>query len=277
MDNVAASRLSHYIDLDTYPVDDLDSPAGQRLLTEAQAMMQRDTLITFPGFLRTQAVAELTQELSALEATAHQIDYPCTAYGWMDNSGFEPSHPRGALFARACRIISTDMLSAEGPSFELYRLAELTEFVRRLLGYETLYRTVCPTLSIQVNVMSEGDLFGWHFDTNDGVVSFAIRNADEGGSFDFQPLIRDEDDENYEAVGRVMRGDTQARQLQMTPGTMSLFLGRRSLHRVAPVGKTEKSRISLLYSYDRLPNMVFPKKSRERLTSGSNEPYRGAY
>ena len=60
-----------------------------------------------------------------------------------------------------------------------------------------------------------------------------------------------------------------------TSGTLS-FLGRRSIHRVAPVGATNRSRLSLLFSYDRTPGMVFPVESCQRITSSSDEPYLGA-
>ena len=38
-----------------------------------------------------------------------------------------------------------------------------------------------------------------------------------------------------------------------------LFRGRRSIHRVAPVGETTKPRLILLLSYDQKPDMVFPE------------------
>ncbi len=124
--------------------------------------------------------------------------------------------------------------------------------------------------------MRGGDCFGWHFDTNDGVVSFTLQNADNGGGFEYVPLIRDEDDENYAAVTRILEGNDSPRQPKMTPGSFSLFLGRRSLHRVAPVDGTNQSRQSLLFSYDQQPDRVFPEKTCERLTSSSPEPYLGA-
>jgi predicted 2-oxoglutarate/Fe(II)-dependent dioxygenase YbiX len=168
------------------------------------------------------------------------------------------------------------LFSENSLSNRLFQLDELTEFIRRMLGYETLYRSTCPTLSIQVNVMDEGDRFDWHFDTNDGVVSFMIQNADTGGAFEYVPLIRDEDDENYDTVSDVFDGSHEPRRQTASPGTLLLFLGRRSIHRVAPVGATKRSRLSLLYSYDRTPGMVFPIESCHRITSSSNEPYLGA-
>ena len=269
-------RLNTYIDLDRYPLHEPDSSAGKALITQAQQMMARDTLCLLDGFLREAAVSALSAEITPLEAEAHQLDYLCTPYGWMNNASFPPDHPRSQLLERSCSTITTEMLNPGGACMELYGFDELTEFVRRLLNYDTLYRTACPTLSVQINIMDERESFGWHFDTNDGVVSFTIQNADNGGGFEYAPLIRAEDDENYAAVTRILSGADKPQQPRQTPGTLSLFLGRRSLHRSAPVGPTLHKRQSLLFSYDRNPGVVFPEMTCRRLTQGSPEPYLGA-
>ena len=269
-------RLNTYIDLDRYPIHELDSSAGQALVAQAQQMMESDTLCLLEGFLRETAVSALSAEITPLETKAHELDYPSTLYGWMNNAGFPPDHPRSQLLQRNCSTITTEMLNPAGACLELYGFDELTDFVRRLLNYDTLYRTACPTLSVQINVMDENETFGWHFDTNDGVVSFTIQNADSGGGFEYAPLIRAEDDENYAAVARIINGADKPKQPRQAPGTMSLFLGRRSLHRSAPVGPTLHKRQSLLFSYDRNPGVIFPEMTCRRLTQGSPEPYLGA-
>lgn len=269
-------RLNDYIDLDRYPIHDLDSVDGQVLVDSCHQMMRTDTLVNLPGFLRSSAVDRLQRELEPLSNNARQQDYLATAYGWMNNDGFTPDHPRGKMFDRRCGVITTDMLNSAGPSWELFRFDELTRFVQRLLSAATLYRSECPTLSIQVNTMNSEESFGWHYDTNDGVVSFTIQNPDEGGQFQYAPLIRDEDNEHYEEVAKLMDGVKLPRSPLQEPGTFALFLGRRSIHRVAPVGKTMRPRISLLYSYDENPGMVFPEQTCRRFTHPSNKPYRGA-
>ena len=147
--------------------------------------------------------------------------------------------------------------------------------MRRVLDFKTLYRSECPHLSLQVNVLNKGDTFGWHYDTNDGVVSFVVQEADEGGAFEYAPYIRDEDDENYSGVRRLFEEIDEPKRPAMPPGTLSLFLGRRSVHRVAPVGTTQKPRLSLLLSYDAKPGMVFPPKTVASILNPSPEPYLG--
>ncbi len=268
-------KLEEFVNLDRYPIHDIDSDAGQALLTHCHAMMREDTLCSLPGFLKEEAVNALALEATQLETIARKVDFLATPYGWMQNSGFPDSHPRSRLFDRRCSAITTEQLNQNGMCMTLFRFDAITEFVRLLLGYETLYRSACPNISVRINMMDEGDEFGWHYDTNDGVVSFAIQNADNGGVFEYAPLIRNEEDENYDAVEGIFSERNRPRQADTPPGTFVLFMGRRSLHRVSPVGTTTQCRHSLLFSYDRKPGMIFPGNIRKRLTEPTNQPFYG--
>jgi hypothetical protein len=66
--------------------------------------------------------------------------------------------------------------------------------------------------------------------------------------------VRSKTDENYPAVGAVLSGDNSAvTRLPMTPGTLLIFAGRHSLHRVSPIeGRTE--RLVALFGYDTRPD-----------------------
>ncbi len=61
----------------------------------------------------------------------------------------------------------------------------------------------------------------------------------------------------------------------MAAGTFVLFKGRRSCHRVAPVGRTAGPRMIALLSYDERPDMVFPDSTVRNTKSPSPQPYLG--
>ncbi len=211
-----------------------------------------------------------------MERLARRLDYPVTLYSWMDNSGFPEDHPRSTLLTRRCGAITTDQFDEDSLCLKLYQFDEITDFIRNLLNWDSLYRTADPNISIRLNVMGEGDIFDWHFDSNDGAVSLLLQSADDGGVFEYAPMIRSEREENYEDVSSILNGEIAPRQARSLPGTFMLFMGRRSLHRVSPVGHTTTRRHSLLLSYDRKPGMVFAETTRKRLTEPSPQPYRGA-
>ena len=66
-----------------------------------------------------------------------------------------------------------------------------------------------------------------------------------------------------------------ARQPVMSPGTFVLFKGRRSCHRITPVGPTARPRLIALFSYDEHPGMVFPEATVRDLMNPSAETYFG--
>ena len=267
--------IADFIDLDRYPLNKLDSPSGRTLVEDCQQMMREHAICALKGFLRPASVRALSNEVASLEDAMRRVDFLATPYGWLKNSDFAEDHPRSRLFNRRCGVLTADQLNPKGLCTQLFQFSELTEFVRRLLGYESLFNSTCPNISVRLNIMQQGDEFGWHYDTNDGAVSLVLQDAQEGGAFEYAPLIRSEEDEKYDRVSRIFSGRASPVVADAPAGTFILFMGRRSLHRVAPVGKTQKSRQTLLFSYDRKPGMVFPEKIRKRMLEPSPEPFLG--
>ena len=173
-------------------------------------------------------------------------------------------------------MVLTNQFPGDGPIETLYRWEPVTDFVREVLGFETLYRTACPHLSLGIGVEGEGDQLGWHFDTNDGVVSLLLQEPDEGGHFEYAPYIRAEDDEDYVETARLFAGEPGiAQRALMKPGTFVLFNGRRSCHRVTLVEATSKPRLIALLSYDKRPGMVFTEANVRDAMNPSSETYYG--
>ena len=135
-------------------------------------------------------------------------------------------------------------------------------------------RVADPQLSCNVTIMGDGDQHGWHFDSNDFVISLLLQAPMGGGCFVFAPGIRSEADQNYDGVAAAMDGDPGLlRQPLMAPGALILFRGRNSLHRVTPVEGPDK-RIIALFSYDRRPDMQFSEQSRINVF-GRSQPISG--
>jgi hypothetical protein len=187
---------------------------------------------------------------------------------------FPDGHPRRALHMNRYGYLLYNQLENKSLISQLYEWKPLTEFVRQILSFETLYRTADPYLSIVINIMKSGDELAWHFDTNDGVVSLMLQTADDGGEFEYAPYIRNELDENYGGINELFEGRAQvADRPKIYPGTFVLFKGRRSCHRVTPIGRSRQPRLNILYSYDEQPNMVFSDASqleKTQPTSGAN-------
>jgi hypothetical protein len=154
--------------------------------------------------------------------------------------------------------VAYDRFPAESSGLRaLFEWDDLLTFVSGVLGRSPLYRYADPLGAMNLAVMTEGDQLGWHFDQTDFVVSLALQSSDGGGEFENVPQLRSSADERYDDVARVLAGSAPelVTTVPMTPGTLMLFEGRWSLHRVTPVvGPT--ARLVALFGYDTEPGTM---------------------
>ncbi len=244
------------VDLGRYPVLD-PTGAGAPVIVHHAAELQKHGVSILPGFLRDDVLAALVEESDILAAGAHRQDVQSTPYLEVpDPEAWPVDHPRRAWARSSVHTVAYDRFSAATSGLRaLFEWDALVGFVSRLLGRAPLYRYADPLGAMNLTVMHEGDTLGWHFDQTDFVVSLALQPSDGGGEFQNVPRlrgeVREEADEHYDTVGRVLAGEAPEliTTIPMTPGTLMVFAGRGSLHRVTPVqGPT--ARLVVLFGYD---------------------------
>ncbi|MFY9209725.1 MAG: 2OG-Fe(II) oxygenase, partial [Aestuariivita sp.] len=116
----------------------------------------------------------------------------------------------------------------------------------------------------RLNVMSyhEGQELNWHFDRSEFTTTLLLQPPDEGGAFAYRSDLRSADDPNYEGVARLLNGqDDAVRMMTVTPGTVNVFKGRNTAHRVTPV-KGSRARIIAVLSYYERPGVQFSDEER---------------
>ncbi|MEW6268728.1 MAG: hypothetical protein AB1689_05450 [Thermodesulfobacteriota bacterium] len=209
-----------------------------------------------PGFVTREATARMVVESNQLVHLAHHSKGPITVYLDMPDRSLPEDHPRRRLGWSSLAAIGYDLFPHHHLLRRLYEWDPLMEFLAACLGVERLYRYADPLGALNVAVMREGDELWWHFDQTDFVVSIALRDADEGGDFEYAPYVRGALDERYPDVQAVLDGDrARVRRVPMTPGTLLLFQGRHSLHRVTRIAGPV-SRLVALLAYDTRPGTV---------------------
>ena len=107
-----------------------------------------------------------------------------------------------------------------------------------------------------------GETLNWHFDRSEFTVTLLIQNPEEGGDFQYRSALRSDTDSNLEGVARLLRDeDPRAATLSLTPGTLNVFLGKNTAHRVSPV-VGERDRMVAVFSYYERPGVVFSEEER---------------
>jgi hypothetical protein len=254
MTDLAAPESS--IDLDAYPVAAAGS-AGYRLLVErCRAELAATGACELPGFVTPAATSLMVDESEQLVPRGHHSAGPITIYLEMPDHAFPEDHPRRRLGWSSLAAIGYDLFPRGHALRRLYEWDPLMDFLAACLGVERLYRYADPLGALNVAVMCEGDELWWHFDQTDFVVSIALRDATHGGDFEVAPYVRSPGDERYEEVQAVLDGRRErVRGVPMTPGTLLLFQGRHSLHRVTRISGPV-SRLVALLAYDTEPGTV---------------------
>lgn len=267
---MTSSSPAGYVDLGRYPILDLQAAVARDLVAQCRAQLEACGACELPGFLTPEATERMSKESDTLVGSGHFAETRATVYLGLPEAGLPESHPRARLAERsAVEAIAYDLVPPSHALRQLYEWDGLMEFVAAALGKPRLYRYADPLGALNVAAMRAGDQLGWHFDQTDFVVSIALRDAAEGGDFEYTPLIRSRENERYDDVGHVLDGDRAlVRRIPLTPGTLLVFEGRHSLHRVTKIAGASVRLVALL-AYDTKPDTVSTELLR-RVRYGRN-------
>jgi hypothetical protein len=190
-----------------------------------------ENIVVLPGFIKPSALPALVAECDELAKVAYHTTV---------NANLE--------------VVAYDQFPNDSVIRALYEWEPLMEFVARVLGEKQLYRYADPFGALNLAVMRDGHELGWHFDQTDFVVSIALQPSLEGGHFENVPRIRSMGNDNAETVAAIRNGERNdlVRIEPMTPGTLMVFNGRWSYHRVSKVHGAVARHVALL-AYDTKP------------------------
>ena len=108
-----------------------------------------------------------------------------------------------------------------------------------------------------------GERLNWHFDRAEFTITILLQAPLSGGEFRYRSGLRSDSDPNYEGVARLLTGhDERVQTLPLAPGTLNVFKGKNTAHRVTPV-EGDRARIIAVFSYYERPDVAF--SDRERL------------
>jgi hypothetical protein len=264
--------VSAWVDTVRHPMAELHSAAGRSFVQECRARLLAAGAVSLPGFLTPAATVDMTAEARGLEWAAHEYQADHTVY-------FQPPDdalPDGHALKRRVRTdkgnVPYDRIPPGSMLRALYGWDGLLQFVAAVLNEPVLHRHPDPMAALNINTHGPGQELGWHFDRTDFAVTLSLQQCEQGGVFEYIPNLRSMHDENFDAVARVLAGSTDGvRSLAAAPGTLTLFRGHYSLHRVTPgVGASKRLMAALSYVTD--PNVVFSAYAR-KLFYGREIPF----
>ncbi len=251
----APAPYAGVVDIGRYPLHDLDSAQGQALVGSCQEELRDRRICQLAGFLTPSAVAEMIAQARQLAPMAWASDRTHTVYFEPPDDSRGAGHPRALPQRSAKKAIAYDQIPADSPIRRLYESDDLTAFIAAVLGKPALHRSADPLDALEIAIFEDGDELGWHFDRSEFSVTMMYQQSDAGGYFDYCPGLRSEHDENYPTVQKILHGgQTGVTRLPSSPGTLAIFRGQHTLHRVTPVHGPQP-RINSVLTYGENPGM----------------------
>src|SRR6202521_2696976 len=253
------------IDLDRYPVHDLAGAGAKALIADCRRQLAASGSCVLAGFLTSTAVAAMAAEGRALAPLAHRTpNGRSTAYLEAPDASYPEGHPKRRLQRTAVGAVAYDLFPPDSLIRRLYEWDGLLAFFELALSKPRLWRYADPLGGLNLAVMEDGDELLWHFDQTDFVVSLLLQPSARGGIFEYVPNIRSASEPDFASVHRLLdcrRGGVI--ELELAPGTLALFEGRTSIHRVSPI-EGDQPRLIALFGYDTKPGTMSSEGLKQR-------------
>lgn len=245
------TAIGDLVDLDRYPLDRPDSAGWAALVARARADLARDGMFNLAGFLRPEAVASAVAALvprfdaeSFTHARRHNI------YFRNEVPGLAPDHPALRQVETVSRTLCGDQIG--GGVARLYDWPAFAGFLAAAMDKPVLHTMDDPIARINAMAYGPGEALNWHFDRSEFTTTLLLQAPEAGGAFEYRAGLRTETEPNYDGVASLLAGeDPELCRLTLAPGTLNVFKGRNTAHRVTPV-EGDRARIIAVFSfYDR--------------------------
>ncbi|QCO98416.1 hypothetical protein FCN77_12860 [Arthrobacter sp. 24S4-2] len=254
MNTLTATAIGDILDLDRYPLDRLDSPRGQLLVESCRAALRFEGACQLPGLLKQDAIEKLVAESVSKQGQAYKTDNTHNVYFEAPDHDAPSTDPSSLLQHSSKKAVAWDLIDAQSPLRIAYEWDGLTNFIGQAMEADQLYRYADPLGACSLMMFEDGDELGWHFDRSPFAVTLMLQPSAEGGEYQYFHRLRSSEDENKAGVAERINGSDEGRiKLSSEPGTLSMFRGQYSMHRVTPVTGGQL-RINAVLAYSEKPN-----------------------
>ena len=253
----AQTELLHaLVDLERYPILNLDEGRGRAFLQECCDHMAAHGWCNLDGFVHPDGLRRLADEANALLPEAEHLTIKRTIYGGTVDPSVPKGDPRRREYTHQALQLADDQIPAHSLIQQLYRSELLTDFVRQVQGKSELYHYADEFQALNIVALPPGGWHGWHYDYNECTVTLLLQAAEKGGEFTFLPDVRTADGEDSARVDRFLAGDMSlAKTFSRGAGALTLFRGEYSLHGVTQI-EGDLPRVTAIFTYDEQPGRV---------------------
>jgi hypothetical protein len=254
--------MHEILNLDVYPLDQPGTPQWWALVDRCKADLVRDGMFNLDGLVRDDALTRIVAEvrpvmdtLSFVHTREHNIYFMKTVPGLADD------HPALMKNKTTNHTVCADQIPNSIVAY-IYEWAPMILFLAATMEKQSLYPMRDWLARMNVMAYRDGEALNWHFDRSEYTTTLLLQSAEEGGDFVYRSDLRTADDPNYDGVARLMRGeDPEVKTLKLSAGTLNVFKGKNTAHKVSTV-KGKRERIIAVFSYYERPGVMFSREEQ---------------
>ena len=254
--------MKNILDLDRYPLDKEGSKVWRALVDKAVAELDTQGMFNLEGFVRPDAVQKLVAQVKpVMDKQSYTHKRLHNIYFQPDIPGLEPHHPALRKVETINHTLCADQIS-DSMVMSIYQYPPFARFLAATMGKPQLHVMQDPLASVNVMAYQYGEALNWHFDRSEFTTTLLLQAPEAGGEFEYRTDLRSANDPNYAGVAEVLEGrDPQVKRIQLEAGTLNVFRGKNTAHRVTPV-KGDVDRFVAVFSYYEKPGVMFSDAER---------------
>ncbi|MEL6620788.1 MAG: 2OG-Fe(II) oxygenase, partial [Pseudomonadota bacterium] len=134
-------------------------------------------------------------------------------------------------------------------------------FLAAVMDRPQLYVMDDPLAGLNVLEYRAGEALNWHFDRSVFTTTLLLQEASQGGHFEYVRDLRSDTDPNHAGIADLLAGHIAPTTLHQAAGTLNVFLGVNTAHRVSPVAGPQSRIVAVLSHYDQ-PGRTFSDSER---------------
>ena len=250
------------LDLERYPLDKPGTPEWNVLVTRCKADLIKDGMYNLEGLVKPAALTKTVTEiqpvmdtLSFVHKRSHNI------YFRKEIPELAADHPALVKVDTINHTVCADQIS-QSTVMWIYEWSPFIMFLASTMGKQALYPMRDALARVNVMAYRDGETLNWHFDRSEFTTTLLLQAPEQGGDFVYRTDLRTEDNPNYVGVAKLLRGlDPDVKTLEVSAGTLNVFRGKNTAHKVSTVRGT-KERLIAVFSYFDRPGVVFNKEDQ---------------
>jgi hypothetical protein len=250
------------LDLDRYPLDKPGSSQWFSLVERCKEDLAREGMYNLDNLVLPHAleramieVKPIMANLSFTHTREHNIYFLKTVPGVTED------HPALTRFKTTNHTVCADQIP-QSLIMHIYEWAHLNIFLAATMEKSALYPMRDWLARANVMAYHDGEALNWHFDRSEFTTTLLLQAPIEGGEFVYRSDLRSADDPNYDGVANLLRGEDPAvRTMNVSPGTLNVFRGRNTAHKVNTV-KGPRARMIAVFTYYDKPGAMFSREEQ---------------